>query len=344
MKKTVFIFFSGIGLGNSVRVDALLQKVDFENYEILLFTTNNGLIYFDKCSAAKEIIEIRQRGKYPSQRSLFSILKVPAIFILDLLMNCITFAKFYREYKPTFVITDSIYLPVLIFYRDIWYAINNSDKIVRLYKFDKKTGLQFLVEAADFAFHKVFCRTVYSPWFLNSESKLPFISTGSIVREAKLSPQKIQPPYSPLVGIIVYSGSGLSPNFESALDKFDLKFLVFGKEGIDNSRFEYKGTTRNIECYFSNCAFIICNGGFLSLSEALLYRKPILVCPLEWHAEQVVNARTLADLGVAVITRVNELPQRLQELLDSRDRLQDNINRLNSNTDGAQTLVKKLFI
>jgi uncharacterized protein (TIGR00661 family) len=47
----------------------------------------------------------------------------------------------------------------------------------------------------------------------------------------------------------------------------------------------------------SECEFVICNGGFTTIAEALHLKKPVLSIPIKKHFEQMTNAFYLEKLG-----------------------------------------------
>jgi UDP:flavonoid glycosyltransferase YjiC (YdhE family) len=46
---------------------------------------------------------------------------------------------------------------------------------------------------------------------------------------------------------------------------------------------------------------MVVNGGYSAVSEAIVLRKPVVVIPIENHAEQFINALTVESLGLGLM-------------------------------------------
>ncbi len=64
---------------------------------------------------------------------------------------------------------------------------------------------------------------------------------------------------------------------------------------------------------------VVANGGFMTLSEALVLGKPVLSCPLRHHGEQELNAAWLAHLGLGLARR-RIAPEDLRAVVSFRPR------------------------
>jgi UDP:flavonoid glycosyltransferase YjiC (YdhE family) len=61
----------------------------------------------------------------------------------------------------------------------------------------------------------------------------------------------------------------------------------------------------------------VINGGFSAVSEAIALGKPTFVIPVPGHAEQFVNARMVADLGLGFVTDEHSVMAKITALYRS---------------------------
>ncbi|MDH5679353.1 MAG: hypothetical protein OEZ55_12355 [Nitrospinota bacterium] len=317
MKKPVCLFvINGMGMGNSTRCYALMQKLA-PTMEIHVFTSGNGTMFLqDK----KEVTSLTESEAY------FYASKEGGISAVGTLASI---TKLYRIYqrktkklddlveklRPDIMILDSEYslgparkrgIPVA--------ALNNSDVVVSDYfrRDDLPSSIRsqfWLVEFWDYTFHKLRLDMVISPSLRPDTPRHPnFKRVGVMLRTAfeemarSTSKDPFPSPRKMKRVVFMLSGSVFASNITGSLSQLPYDVEVVGREGVSEGAVTYHGKTMNSVDILKNADILVINGGFLAVSEAAALRKPTFVIPVPNHAEQVVNAQALKDLGLGYIT------------------------------------------
>jgi uncharacterized protein (TIGR00661 family) len=110
-------------------------------------------------------------------------------------------------------------------------------------------------------------------------------------------------------------------------------FKVFAyeeREGRDgNISYFPRADQRFIE-EVGNASWVLTNGGYTLMSEALYLGKPVFSLPVAWQFEQWLNARYLEDLGYGLMCDdLRDFPLKLLEFTGQLDRYRKNIKREN---------------
>ena len=132
--------------------------------------------------------------------------------------------------------------------------------------------------------------------------------------------------------VVVYQTSSSFTRLPALLKKLPFQFKVFAfeHEGTDgNITYFPRSDTRFIE-EVGGASWVLTNGGYTFMSEALYLRKPVFSIPVDWQFEQWLNARYLHDLGYGLMCEYprhfdREMPKFLAQL----DRYRQNIARDN---------------
>ncbi|RMF29328.1 MAG: hypothetical protein D6752_06205 [Candidatus Nitrosothermus koennekii] len=99
---------------------------------------------------------------------------------------------------------------------------------------------------------------------------------------------------------------------------------------------------------FALSDLLIVRGGHSTLSQAILYGKPVITIPIENHGEQIGNARKVDKLGLGIMIRQNEIHKQLNDSIDLillNDRYKDNmlkVKELAERLDGTKTIIDKI--
>ena len=121
----------------------------------------------------------------------------------------------------------------------------------------------------------------------------------------------IRPPSTARNVLFMLSGSVFASVVPMSGAHLPFKIHVVGREGQNQDNIEYHGKLMdNIACLMA-ADVIVLNGGFSAVSEALALRKPTFVIPVPRHAEQFVNARTVADLGIGYVVNEHNVLDRM---------------------------------
>ena len=99
--------------------------------------------------------------------------------------------------------------------------------------------------------------------------------------------------------VLIYQTTPTNSKMISLLQKNDNQFIIYGmgnkrrKKNIDFKAFSEKNFLEDLR----TCKYVILNGGFTLISEALYLKKPILAIPIENQLEQEFNGFSLQDKG-----------------------------------------------
>lgn len=130
--------------------------------------------------------------------------------------------------------------------------------------------------------------------------------------------------------LMVYFSNGhihFTPQVESALKELDCSAIVYGtgREGDDgNLEFRPPSNTRFVED-LAGCRAVFSTAGNQLISEAMYFRKPLLVLP-EDSLEQRLSAAAIETMEIGMRThRDTVTADQLREFLAGRDRFAANI-------------------
>lgn len=149
--------------------------------------------------------------------------------------------------------------------------------------------------------------------------------------------------------IVMLGGSNFGLKIAKALKriahKFDEDFLVFGS-GVN---IESSGNFRHIRFsssfldYLKASKGVVTLGGQKMLSEALAFKKPLLVFPVQNHVEQLMNAYAVRNVAL-VSTESDErtFERQLRKFLKNLPDLQRRMDRLKIEFNGAGQMAKLL--
>ena len=126
-----------------------------------------------------------------------------------------------------------------------------------------------------------------------------------------------------------------------SLPKFkDNYFVIASKTAVKKEQgrnFEVLPFVENPFPYMKACKGIIAPAGHTIISEALVYKKPILVVPMKNHIEQQVNAHLVEKQGFGVACRSPEqLERSMQRFFSGLSGFQGNVNKTDFEGKGAE--------
>ncbi|MDH5638494.1 MAG: hypothetical protein OEZ04_08385 [Nitrospinota bacterium] len=331
MKKSVCLFVvNGLGMGNSTRCYALMQKLAPE-MEIHAFTSGNGTRFLQDKKEVCSITEseayfyaskeggISASGTLASMAKLYGIYKRKTQKLEDLV----------NTLRPDIMILDSEYslgparkrgIPVV--------ALNNSDVVVSEYmrRSDLPSSIRgqfWLVEYWDYTFHKLRLDMVISPSLRPDPPRhRNFKRVGVMLREAFEDLTNVADkgpfpsPRSMKRIVFMLSGSVFASQIDGSFSQLPYQVEVIGREGQSEGNVTYHGKTLNSMEILKRADILVINGGFLAVSEAAALRKPTFVIPVPNHAEQVVNALALQDLGMGYVTDEASVISRIMSLYE----------------------------
>ena len=131
--------------------------------------------------------------------------------------------------------------------------------------------------------------------------------------------------------VVVYQTSNSFTRLPELLKALPFQFKVFAyedREGVDgNISYFPRADARFIE-EVGTASWVLTNGGYTLMSEALYLGKPVFSLPVAWQFEQWLNARYLQDLGYGrMCDDLRDFPAKIQTFLARINRYRETIAR-----------------
>jgi hypothetical protein len=223
------------------------------------------------------------------------------------------------------VVTDSEYIIRPVLRRRIPLAgINNSDVVVTEYFRRKKLPASIRahfwgIEYSDYLLHRCKWNMAVSPSpFADAPRCDVFKRVGLIVRDGaretaiERGGKPIPLPKEIDRIVVMLSGSVFASQI-TELQALPWKVDVIGREGVSSGNVTYHGKIRESLEFVRNAGALVINGGFSSVSEAIAMMRPVYVIPVPNHAEQLMNAMMVKDIGAGDMADTGTIIQRLKE-------------------------------
>ena len=204
-------------------------------------------------------------------------------------------------------------------------GLNNADVVVSEYLKGPRMpsdirGHFWLVEYADYLFHRTFCDLVISPSLVSSPPRYPRIHrVGPIVRRSVLEAgyarrESVGTPGNVKSLVFMLSGSVFASKIALNGEDYPFHIDVIGRAGESTGKVTFHGRIMDNSRFLQKADALVINGGFSAVSEAVVLNKPTFVIPVPGHAEQHLNARALRDMGYGYVVREGEVMDKLKEL------------------------------
>ena len=94
-----------------------------------------------------------------------------------------------------------------------------------------------------------------------------------------------------------------------------LKFDIVGIPGRSRANLVFHGTIVDTRPLLAKADLLVTNAGFSALSEAIHFELPTVAIPINNHAEQLLNARRLEELGLGIAASEQDWSERLDHLI-----------------------------
>ena len=303
---------NGLGMGNSTRCHAVIENLAAAGVSVHVLTSGNGLKYFaDRPGIASlnEMASFYYSGTNGGVSGWATIKTVGNLAKLAKAKRA-KLEEIIEKVRPDIAVTDSEYATAPLRRRKIPIAaINNSEVVVTEFLKHRRDarGVRshfWFVEFSDYLFHRKFCDLILSPYPLRTPTRHPkFKRIGLIVRRnvreiidntpaQNLSPRQLKN----VVFMLSGSVHATLVNFDGR--KFPFNVDVVGRDGNSHDNVTFHGRLMNNTALLARADALVINGGYSALSEAFAFRKPTFVLPVPGHAEQFINARLAADLGL----------------------------------------------
>jgi uncharacterized protein (TIGR00661 family) len=313
---------------------------------IAVATSGNGLEYFSAVEGLSDLLSLEplHYGKSGRKLSMLrTIQKAPAL-ARALWRNARLLRRQIKEKRYSAIVIDSDYsLPlVLPWVHCPILAINNADYVVK--DFLRKPQIsalpQFFVELLDLFFHKAVPHLVFSPTFVPLADKPglrhipPLVRDGIEPLHESRKPERI---------VVMLTGSTFASELgflEDLPHDGHLRYTVLGRKGKNSAELRFMGKIYDNAEILNEADVLIINGGFSAVSEGIRLRKPMVVIPVEKHAEQLVNARSVDALGLGLMANEATAGAKLQELLLRFSEFKQRHQSLGMPTNGAEIMAQ----
>lgn len=300
-KNRIIYSLCGEGLGHAIRSAIVIEYLINEGFDLIVFASDRAYQYltnkFENVYEIGGFNTVYKDNKAVYEKTFVNNMKdVPS----DLKNNINKMYKLARKFKPNIVISDfEFYANVLAhILRLPLLSIDNMHVITeanypspRRYSVDK-----LFAEAVVHAFIQRPDRTlIYSYYYpklkntKNTRYVLPILRDEIYELQPKVKDH-----------ILVYQTSDSNNSLINLLKKnSEYNFIVYGfhKDEKDGNILYRSFKEDQLFKDFKDARFVITNGGFSLITEALQLEKPVLSIPVNRQYEQILNAMYIDRLG-----------------------------------------------
>ncbi|MFH1209675.1 MAG: glycosyltransferase family protein [archaeon] len=349
---------TGIALGHCTRDEALIRFLEKDN-DVTIACYNISYNYFKD---RYDTIKLASVG-FSNNDQEFKLIKNLIInwsLFLKWFYNLIKLKIYVMKNKPDLIISD--FEPIGLFFKKSIFIFNYSPEKIK--GLDLNTSLKFQKTLLNFQFKllKLFRKTIIVPC-INKESinkeitnrdntnkdNAEFIRPVDLIirrdkeelgsKEALM--KKLNLKKEPILIMLGGSKFGLQlvEKIINVVEDFDEQFVIFGyeieKENITGFKFK-----ENFLEYLKVCKGVITLAGFSTLSEALLYKKPCLVFPIENHIEQlsVINEFEPYIIHKRLDCTEEHIYYHIKNFLKNKIKLENKIKNLNINNSTKEVV------
>lgn len=356
----VLFFVTGVGYGDATRehanIEALLKREP--KAKIMIAAYGNSYNYFKGKFPTFRIRGYRLAGKSMRFRVLPFIVN-NALLPFFWVFTAIRFRRMIREFNPDLIVSD--FEPA-----GLTAARITGKKCVMVFGFDpevakgyvkknklsKKCWLEAkyfegLYDQADFVVipslfgvkRQSILYHYINPVIRSKPSDLP---SGSVLMK-KLGLKR-----APVIVMLGGSDFGLklARNLRKIAHKFGEDFLVFGSstEVESAKNFRHVKFSKNFLEYLKVSKGVITLGGQEMITEALAFRKPMLVFPIQDHVEQLMNAYSIRKVAIVdAKADFKDFEGNVTKFLRNLPDMQKRMDGLKINFDGAEQMADLLL-
>jgi len=340
----IAFFVTGFGYGDSIRVHAIIRELlkEHPKTEIMIFGYDNSYEYFKDVFPTFKI----KGYKFPDDVFGFKLFR----FLLKNLFLPSYWSIFnynvYHELKtfnPDIIINDFEILACLM-------AKKLNKKCISIFAFDPDRYKEYpsknfiLTTQAKFIQHiyNLSDKVVIASYSTKVKDKFNYVkpiiraqpeefdSEGHLMKKLGFKKKPI---------LVMLGGSNYGVSLAKSLfklrKKFSEEFIFFGS-GITVSEKHFKFKENYLE-YLKICKGVITLAGNLTMSECMVYKKPMLVFPIKNHVEQLLNVYILRDY--LEFGDIDDIEASLKLFLNRIDEIKRNIEKANINGYGAVEVV-----
>ncbi len=305
----VVISSCGIGFGHAARDEAIYDSLKKKfSIKILSYGEGHRFLKKNKISAIKVPGILYERGKY--SLDIFTEVLMKLASLRKISKGYFRFAKMMNRLKPDIILTDLE--PYAFFYayrRDIPViavsnvvtTLNNYDGLPASVKTNSLALQRFMLEQF-IGFMRNRGAVFIEPVFDGRKKEKNVINSDLFVRK---KPEDVTPINFGREFFYISVGSDMEKNLIkkllSVLPKFEDKFFVIVSDLVKKKQsgrnFMMLPFVKDPFPYIKACSGVIAPAGHTTISEALVYGKPLLIAPMKDHIEQLVNAHLVQKEG-----------------------------------------------
>ena len=345
----ILAIVTGIGYGDATRDYAVLKEIQKKDKttEIKVVAYENSYNYFKN-----KFDTIKMRGyRLPGYNLKFQLISflfinvfLPILWILD----SYQIRKKLGDFKPDIILSDleptSILFSRLLKKKCIL-IFGYDPKKLELYVKDNKLSIKQKLQVfyLNLLYNSKHVRHIIIPTLLGKKTRFGrYIYTDPIARKlpSELAAKerlmkKLKLKKEPILVMMGGSRFGLTlaNKLLKYVNNFDEHFIFFGYPSNfsrDNVKgFEFK---ENFLEYLKVSKGIITLAGYSTLSEALLYKSPMLIFQIENHVEQALNAFTVKDY--AFIGDDEQIEESIRKFIDDLPNLRLKLDSLELKSTG----------
>ncbi len=340
--KLLFVV-TGFGYGDSIRAEAVINeflKRDKSN-KVLILGYDISYKYLKNKFKVLEVegYKFPDYGlEFKTHRFLIKNYYLPFSWVLTWRRH----KKVLKEFNPDLIISD--FEPMAIFI-----ARSLNKKCISIFGYDPIAYKEFKEKNNILDIQSKFIESIYKnsdkviiPSFKKRRNFSNIIYVNPIVREYKKKRNLIKilglrkKPILVMLGGSDY-GLDLAKEIIELNKKYNEDFIIFGgTKKIAKMHYIFK---ENFLDYLYVAKGIITLAGNLTLSEALVMKKPILVFPIKNHVEQQLNAFLVKDYVVIG----DNIKESLDKFLNNLKNIQKKLNKIKIKSTGAKDVVNLLY-
>ncbi len=355
--RTIFSVY-GYGLGHATRVDAIAKEFGKENVKII--ASGDAYKYFEKENYNPIKIESVKIGNFLEGFSWIQTLFQNIDFFFNVIADYSIIKKTINEFKPDVFISDSEPVSLLYFNSTNIFSVFLSNILPILEEYPKIENKTPQLESQEIIIKLLVDKAIKNSDLIVSPtikkyktiSKIKF--TDLIVRKKPnelKSCEEIRNYYGlpDNYTLVSFGGANIGNEYFSII--YPLLKEIKSRCFVISSNYAVKKVQKKgniiiypfIDDYLSFLKAsdsVICLAGHSTISEALVYKKPIFTIPIKNHIEQLTNAYIVRDEGYGEFSLLNNVKTKLNMFFENKEVYLKNIKRKNFKGNGAREIFK----
>lgn len=338
----ILFVVTGLGYGDTIRIQSILDELHnrVNGLDVLFLAYNHSYDYFHKKYPTLKIGGYNfsdKKMEFKTNRFILRNFYLP----LKWASSYLRYKKKIQEFDPDIIISDFEPIANII-------SSKLGRKCITIFGYDPKLFEKYPEKNKRISLQAKYIEQIYDksdivivPDFKKKENygNINYVNPIIAARPSELpSKQELmnrlrlkKEPILVMLGGSDY-GVSLAKNILKIITNFNEEFIFFGsKKKIPGFHFKF---AKNFLEYLKTCKAVITLGGKLTISECLVFKKPMLVFPIKNHIEQLLNAYSIRN--VSVQGDVNDIEGSIKKLLDNVNDLNEKLNSLDIKPNGAE--------